>query len=232
MGLFQSERNTVEHLPTIHLLSPHNGSEEKLSHWRNGSFSKEHLWAKGKMTRWAVTQENTNQAPDHTPGLCHWDSIMPVQDFCLFFEERDHIWLGLSVSIYVSGCRGMLAKDKTSSAHFPSVALCHSIRAGNSLLCYWVNLTLVWIRERTPRVKHISLCQLFSIRQQRHVAKWPPSGSDMCWHHMVCKSKQHGSTSKGSEVLRRGGGLKEVSVRGRFALVLAEQENKDLNILL
>lgn len=103
---------------------------------------------------------------------------------------------------------GMLAKDKTSSAHFPSVALCHSIRAGNSLLCYWVNLTLAWIRERTPRVKHISLCQLFSIRQQRHVAKWPPSGSDMCWHHMVCKSKQHGSTSKGSEVLGVGGRVK------------------------
>lgn len=117
-------------------------------------------------------------------------SIMPVQDFCLFFEEGDHIWFGLSISIYVSGCWGMLAKDKTSSAHFPSVALCHSIRAGNSLLCYWVNLTLAWIRERTPRVKHISLCQLFGIRQQRRAAKWPPSGSDMCWHHVTYKGKQ------------------------------------------
>jgi len=180
---------------------PHNGSEQKLNCCRNGSLSKEHLWTKGKVTRWAITQENTNQTSNHTPGLCHWDSIIPFQDFCLFFKEENHIWLGLSISIYVSGCRGMLAKDKTSSAHFPSVALCHSIKAGNSSLCYWVNLTLARIRERTPRVKHISLCQLFSIRQQWHVAKWPPSGSDMCWHHMVSKSKQHGSISKGSEVV-------------------------------
>lgn len=117
-------------------------------------------------------------------------SIMPVEDFCLFFEEGDHIWLGLRMSIYVSGCRGMLARDKTSSARFPSVALCHSIRAGNGLLCDWVSLTSAWIREGTPRVKHISSCQLFSIRQQRHAAKWPPSGSHMCWHPMTCKSRQ------------------------------------------
>ena len=86
---------------------PHNGSEQKLNCCRNGSLSKEHLWTKGKVTRWAITQENTNQTSNH-----------------------------LSISIYVSGCRGMLAKDKTSSAHFPSVALCHSIKAGNSSLCY------------------------------------------------------------------------------------------------
>lgn len=126
-------------------------------------------------------------------------SIMPVQGFCLFFEEGDHIWLGLRISIYVSGCWGMLAKDKTSSAHFPSVALCHFIRAGNSLLCCWVNLTLVWIRGRTPRVKHISPCQLFSIRQQRRAAKWPPSGFHVLASHDLQKQAREVRCCAGGE---------------------------------
>lgn len=161
-------------------------------------------------------------------------SIMPVQDFCLFFEEEDHIWLGLRISIYVSGCWGMLAKDKTSSAHFPSVALCHSIRAGNSLLCCWVNLTLAWIRGRTPRVKHISPCQLFSIRHngvQPNDHPQHPTCVGITW---LAKAGT-GSPSKGSEVLGWWRGwrrLKEVPARESFSLVLVKQQNKGWNILL
>lgn len=188
MGLFHSERSTVEHLPTIHLLSPHNGSEEKLSHWRNGELFKGALMGQRKDDQMGCHPRKYKSSPKSHPRIL--PSIMPVQDFCLFFEEGDHIWLGLRTSIYVSGCRGMLAKDKTSSAHFPSVALCHSFRAGNSSLCYWVNLTSAWSKQGTPRVKHISLCQLFSIRQQRRAAKWPPWGSNVSWHPPTCKSKQ------------------------------------------